>query len=128
METGEGPAVADVFKRTVRARVYTTKNEITRYDQEYLTSGVTFTEIAQQRTVLATNMTSPAELDMSNVGTAATVMLETDRAITVFLGTVSNSFTLGNTGMFMMVGSTTHIFVQNNSTTYTATVEWIVTN
>lgn len=120
--------MADVFKRTVRARVYITKNEVPRYDQEYLTSDTTITESCHQRAVLGTNMASPEELDMTNLVTASVVMLETDRTVTVFLGSVSNSFTLGDNGMVMLVGSVTHVYVQNNSTTYTATVEFLATD
>lgn len=120
--------MADVYKRTVRARVYITKNEIPRYDQEYLTSDTTITETVHQRAVLGTNMALPSELDMTNLVTASVVMLETDRAVTVFLGTTSNSFTLADNGMIMLVGSVTHVYVQNNSTTYTATVEFLATD
>ncbi len=120
--------MADVYKRTVRARVYITKNEIVRYDQEYLTSDTTITESVHQRAVLATNMATKAELDMTNLVTAAVVMLETDRPVTICLNTTSNSFTLDTGGMFMIVGSVTHVYVQNNSTTYTATVEFLATD
>jgi len=120
--------VADVYKRTVRARVWITKNEIPRYDQEYLTSDTTMTESVHQRAVLATNMSTPDELDMTNLVTASVVMLETDRPITVFLNTTANSFTLATNGMVMLVGSVTHVYVQNNSTPYTATVEFLATD
>lgn len=120
--------MADVYKCTVRARVYITKNEITRYDQEYLTSDTTITESAHQRAVLATNMAAPEELTMDNLTTARVFTLEADREIVVALNTVANTFTIAANGMFMIVGTVTHVFVQNNSTTYTATVEYLATD
>ena len=125
--------MADVLRRTTRARVKLTKNELGMYDQEHYKEDVTFTESVHQRAVLATNMTSMSELDITNVTTGATTpakvfMLETDRAIDVAVDTSSNTLSLLDNGMVMMVGSFTHVYVQNNNTTYKATIEFVVTD
>jgi len=125
--------MADVLRRTVRADVRLTKNELTMYRQSHYKTGVTFTESVHQRAVLATNMPVAQELDITNVTTATgpqakMLMLETDRSITVALDTAANTVQLADNGMFMIVGSFRKVYVQNTSTDYTATVEFIVTD
>lgn len=124
--------MADVLKRTVRARAFIVKNELTRYDQEYLDSDTTMTEYTHQRVVLAANMAAPAEINMENLTTAAVIMLETDRAITVYLNqtgpTFANGIALGDTGMLMLVGPVTSVYVQNTNVNYTATVEFLASD
>lgn len=124
--------MADVLRRTTRARVKLTKNELGKYDQEHFKEDVTFTESVHQRAVLATNI-AMTELDITNVTTGSTtpakvLMLETDRAINVAIDTSGNTLTLADNGMVMMVGSFTHVYVQNESTTYQATIEFVVTD
>lgn len=121
--------MADVLKRTVRARTHIVKNELTRYDQEHLTSDVVCTEFAQHRIVLAADMADPSEVDMSNLTEAAVVMLETDREITLFLNqtgpTFANGIVIGDNGLFLLVGPVTSVHVQNTNVNYTATLEFV---
>jgi len=125
--------MADVNRRTTRAHVRLTKNELDMYNQEHFKEDVTFTESVHQRTVLGTNMLIVDELDITNVTTGSTtpakvLMLETDRAVVVAVDTSSNTVSLADNGMIMMVGSFTHVYVQNTNTTYTATIEFVVTD
>lgn len=125
--------MADVLRRTTRASVKLTRNELGMYDQVHFKEDVTFTESAHQRAVLSTNMVSPDELDITNVTTGSTTpakvfMISTDRDIKVAIDLVGNILDLAGPGMIMMVGSLTHVFVQNTNTTYTATIEFVVTD
>lgn len=121
--------MADILKRTVRARVHIVKNELTRYDQEHLTSEVVCTEFAQHRVVLAADMADPSEIDMSNLAEAAVVMIETDRAVTLYLNQAGPTFTNGieirDNGLFLLVGPVTSVHVQNTNANYTATLEFV---
>jgi len=120
--------MADVLKRTLRANVLTLRNELTHYNQEFYDADQTFTESSHQRVVLSTNMASPQEFDLGGVSTGAVMMLKTDRTVDVSLNTTANMLTLAQNGMMMVVGEFTHVYVQNNSTTYQATVELVVTD
>ena len=120
--------MADVLKRTVRAFVQLEQNELTMYGQEYLDSDRTFTESVHQRAVLLTNMTSFSEFDITNVDTPALLFLENDRAVTIALNTTANAVTLADAGFIMMYGTFTGVYVKNENTTYTATVELVVTD
>lgn len=121
--------MADVLKRTVRARLHIKKNELDRYDQEFLDSERTMTEYTHQRVVLATSMADPSQVNMEGLTTAAVIMLETDRAITVFLNqtgpTFTNGIAVGDNGMLMLVGPVTSVHVQNTNVDYTATIEFL---
>ena len=124
--------MADVLRRTTRSRVNMTKNALPMYTQEHFKEDVTFTESVHNRVVLATNG-AQQEIDITNVttgsGTPAVVLqLETDRAIAVAIDTAANTVQLADNGVIMMVGTFTHVFVQNSNTTFTATVEVIVTD
>jgi len=120
--------MADVLKRTVRARVLLTRNERTQYDQEFYDADVAFTESTHQRIVLATNMATPAEIDLSGVGTGAVLFVECNHSVAVGVGSDTNLLRLEDNGMLMFTGSFTHVYVQNTNTTYTATIEVLATD
>lgn len=120
--------MADVLKRTVRARVLLTNNERTMYDQEFYDKDVAFTESTHQRVVLATNMASPAEVDLSGVGTGAVLFVECNHSVAVGINLDTNLIVLEDNGMLLFTGSFTHLYVQNTNTTYTATIEVIATD
>ena len=117
--------MADVLKRTTRANVLLTRNELIMYNEEHYKQDVAFTESTHQRVVLATNMVTAQEFDLSGVETGAVMMIETDREVSVNLNTTTNMIQLAANGMMMVVGSFTHVYVQNLNTTYTATVEFV---
>lgn len=120
--------MADVTKRNVRANIFLTRNELTLYDQEYVKSDVDFDQSTNQRVVLATNMATPSELDLGNITTGAALMLKTDREITFALNTTSNTINIADNGMVQIVGEFTAVYVQNSSTTYTATIDFVATD
>lgn len=124
--------MADVNRRTVHANVDLTKNELTMVNQRYFREDVSFTESFHMRVTLATNMSSPQEVDLTggdNVTFAGeSLMVTTDREIDVGVDASNNLVNVSDNGMFMVVGSYTHLYVQNNSTTYTANVEIVGTD
>jgi hypothetical protein len=120
--------MADVLKRTVRARVLLTNNERTMFDEEYYEKDAAFTESTHQRIVLGTNMASSAEIDLSGVNTGAVFFFECDREVSVGINSTTNLLVLGDNGTMLFTGAFSHVYVQNNSHTYTSTVEIVVTD
>jgi hypothetical protein len=118
--------MADVLKRTVRARVKLTRNDAVLYDQTYYDDDTDYTESTHQRVVLATNMAVPQEVDMAGVSTGAVLFVESDRAINVAVNAIGNVWPLAENGALLLVGSVTHLYLQNESTTNLATVELVV--
>lgn len=120
--------MADALSRTLRAAVILTRNGSDYHEQEFYDPKVTYSEIAHQRIVLSTNMGSPSEVDMAGVATGATLFVETDRAVNVAINAASNVWTVSENGALMLVGSFTHLYLQNESTTNQATVDVIITD
>lgn len=126
--------MADVLRRTVRARVKLTNNDAVIYDQVYYDENVEYTESTGQRLVLATNMAVAQEVDLSGVTstpgatTGVTLFLETNRAIKVAVNDIAALWPLAENGALLLVGSISHLYVLNESTTNLATVELVVTD
>lgn len=129
--------MADVLKRTIRGRVLLTRDGRDLYDQEYYSEDETYYESTHQRVVLATNMGSPQEIDLSGVSSspgassthkAAALFLQTDRAVKVAIDDNTKLWPLDDDGAVMLVGSFSHLYVQNESTTNQAIVELIATD
>lgn len=120
--------MADVNKRTIRARVELTENEVPGYNQEYLKEDTDFTESAHNRAVLAAAMATAQELDISNVSTPAVLMIECERSMELSIDTAANVITLGDAGFFAMVGTFTKVFVKNLNANYTNSIEFVVTD
>jgi hypothetical protein len=103
------------------------------YDQRFYAEDESFSESTHQRIVLATNMASPSEVDLSGVTATpsvtqgGTLFLEADRAISVAVNNSSYLWPLSANGALLLTGTITHLYVQNESTTNTATVELVVT-
>ncbi len=120
--------MADALFRTMRARIRLVRDGADLYDQVYYEPDIAYDESTHQRIVLATNMGSPGEIDLSGVSTAATLFLQTDRDIKVAVNSASFVWPVSEHGALMLVGSFTHLYVQNESTTNLATVELVVTD
>lgn len=120
--------MADALTRTMRARVRLIRNGVDYFDQTFYDPTVDYTESTHQRVVLSTNMTSPAAVDMAGVETGVSLFLQTDREILVALGASSSTWTVGENGALLLVGSFTNLYLQNESTTNQATVELVVTD
>jgi len=127
--------MADALKRTLRARVRLIRDGVDIYDQNFYEPNETYVESTHQRIVLATNMASPSEIDMSGVAsdiaggdTAETLFLQTDRDVLVALDDNTFLWVVKENGALMLVGSFTHLYVQNESTTNLATIELVITD
>jgi hypothetical protein len=120
--------MADALSRTMRARVRLVRDGADLYDQVFYEPDETYTESTHQRAVLSTNMAVPQEIDMFGVETGEALFLQTDRAIKVSLDSSGNQWSVGENGCVMLVGSFTHVYVQNESTTNQATIELVITD
>lgn len=127
--------MADSLKRTMRARVVLIRDGQEMHDQHYYEPNESYTESTHQRLVLPTNMSSPSEVDLSGVASdiaggdvAVTLYIETDRAIKVALDDNTYLWDVAEHGAIMLVGSFTHLYLQNASTTNLATVDLVVTD
>ena len=120
--------MADALSRTLRARVRLIRDGADLYDQVFYDPDVTYTESTHQRVILSTNMASPSEVDMAGVATAATLFLQTDRDVLVAVDNSARTWPVSENGAVLLVGSFTHLYVQNESTTNQATVELVVTD
>lgn len=126
--------MADVLRRTVRARVKLTNNDAVVYDQVYYDENTEYTESTGQRLVLATNMGVAQEVDLSGVtsapgaSTGVTLFVETNRDIKVAVNSISALWPLAENGALLLVGSISHLYLLNESTTNLATVELVVTD
>lgn len=120
--------MADALSRTLRTRVRLIRDGVDLYDQSYYEPNVDYTESTHQRVILATNMATPEAVDMAGVSTAATLFLQTDRDILVAVDSSTKTWPVSGDGAVMLVGSFTHLYLQNESTTNQATVELVVTD
>lgn len=118
--------MADTLKRQTIARFHLTKNGQTLYDQRYDSETKDYIESSHTRAVLATNMANPSEIDIEGVDTAAAWILTTSQTILVAVD--DNSFLWPVKEFIMVVGSLTHLYVQNTNTTNTATIEVAVSD
>jgi hypothetical protein len=124
--------MADVLKQTIGVSIVLDRNGRTMYDQRFYEEDATFTESTHQRIVLATNMATPSEVDLSgvtetpSVTQGGTLFLESDRAIQVAVNNVSYLWPLSANGALLLTGTITHLYVQNESTTNQATIELVV--
>ena len=112
----------------MRARVRLIRNGVDYFDQTFYDPDIDYTESTSQRLVLNTSMGSPSEVDMAGVATAKTLFLQTDREILVALDADTKVWTVGEHGSVLVVGSFTHLYLQNESSTNQATVELVVTD
>lgn len=120
--------MADALKRTLRARVRLIRDGADLYDQVFYEPNEDYDESTHQRLILATNMATPSEVDMSGVSTGEALFLQTDREIQVALDANTKLWTIKENGAVLLVGSFTHIYLQNESTTNQATVELVITD
>jgi hypothetical protein len=120
--------LADVTKAELSARLKLTRNGLTLYDQRFYSGSEDFDESTHQRVVLATNMATSQEIDMTNITTGTKLMLQTTRAIKVAVDAVGAQWDVAANGAVLLTGSFTHVYVKNESTTNTATIEAVVTD
>ncbi len=118
--------MADVLRVGELARLKLVRDGVTVYDQAYAPTEEAYTEHAGDRVVLATNMASPEQVNLGGVSTGEHLMLETDRTILVGVNSQTNLITVKKA--LMVISSFSTLYFQNESTTNTATVEYMVTD
>ena len=119
--------MADALKVEPSSRFKLTRNGVQLYSQHFAPQAATYTEHTADRVILATNMTQMQELDMGGVATGEYLLLETSQAIKVALNSTNANAKVQVGASFMISGgSFTHVYVQNENTTYTATVQAVV--
>ena len=126
--------MADVLRKTTRARLKLTRNDVILYDQVYYDDNKVYTESTSQRIVLATNMGSPQEIEIKNVTRApgavggVTLFMEIDRAAKVAVNDAAALWPIAENGSLLLVGPITALYVKNESTTNLATMELVITD
>lgn len=124
--------MADALSRTLRARVRLIRDGGDMHSQVFYDPDVTYAESTHQRIVLSTSMGAPGEIDISHITTAThmaeTLFLKTDRAILVGVETTTAVWPVSEHGCIMLVGSFSHLYLQNESSTNQATVDLVVTD
>lgn len=102
------------------------RNGVTVYDQAYTPVEEPYSEHTGDRVVLATNMASPQQVNLGGVSAAEHLILITDRVIKVGVNSQTNLWPVSKA--LMVVGAFSSLYFQNESTTNTATVEYMVTD
>jgi hypothetical protein len=116
--------MADVLKVKPFAKIELTRNGLTLYQQIYNPDSETYTEHSSDRLVLSSNMASFEEYDLTYIGTAQHLFVDATQTVQMCLDTTSVSWSIDYLGM---VGSFTHLYFKNTSTTET-TVTLMVTD
>lgn len=119
--------MADVLRVKPQARFKILKNGVTVYDQQYAPTEEAYTEHSGDRSVLATNMTVMQEIDLGGIATGEKLFLITDNTIKVAINSTSVPWSVGESIM-LDGGSFTHLYVQNESTTNLAVIEYVITD
>lgn len=119
--------MADVLRVKPLARMKLKKNGTTVYDQAYVPTEEAYTEHTGDRVVLSTNQTVMQEVNLGGVSTGDKLLLITNKTINVALNSTAVPWSVGNC-LLVDGGSFTHLYVQNESATVEATVEFIVTD
>ena len=72
--------------------------------------------------------TSAGVTSAAGATSGVTLFLETDRAINVAVNNIAHLWPLADNGSLLLVGTISHLYIQNESTTNLATVELVVTD
>jgi hypothetical protein len=117
--------MADVLKVEPSARFKLTRNGINLYSQHFAPASQAYTEHTSDRLILATNMAAVQELDLGGVTTGEFLLVETDNSVKIGVDNQTVLTTVNKA--FMLSGASfTHIYLQNVSTTNTATIQAVV--
>ena len=106
----------------VRLKLFEDNSET--YNQPFSMNAVTYTEHSLDRLILATS-SGWQELNMGGVTTGVFLEVKSDRPILVSLNDTASTWTLGRSpegGVIAMIGSFTHVYFKNESTTNTAII------
>jgi hypothetical protein len=116
--------MAKVTTVELAARLKLFEDKSTIYNQTFSMNAVTYTEHSIDRLVLATS-SGWQEVNMGGVGTGVYLEAQSSRPILISLDTTTRPWNIGRGvlgGVVAVLGSFTHVYVQNNSSTNTAVV------
>lgn len=118
--------MADVLRVGKIARLKLHRNGVVAYNQAFAPVDEVYTEHAGDRVILATNMATPQQVDLGGISSAEHLMIETSRVIKVGIDSQTNLIPVKTA--LLLVSTFSTLYFQNESTTNTATVEFIVTD
>ncbi len=121
--------MADVIQVKPSARIQLKKNSgVVIYDQQFAPVAATYTSHLGQSVLVATN--TSAALSVGGIATVRNMLVQSDQPVNIKINGQSGSVPLVGTNSVWAAYSTsvTAIKVFNNSTTNTATIQYIVTN
>ena len=120
--------MTDILKVNSFARLEVDEDGVQVLEQVYKPSEDDYTLHASERVVLATNMGSPSQIDLGDLGATnngVRFFLKTHREIKVGV-TATDLWTV--TDMVMFVGTYTAIWVQNEDLSAEATIRYLATD
>jgi len=120
--------MADALSHTLSARLRLERNGTDVAYREYVETDEEHTQHSYQRISLANSMTSPQVVDLQGITTADSLFLYTTRGILVGVNTNTMLLPVSSGGALMVTGSITSVYLQNLSSTYTASVELALTD
>lgn len=126
--------MSDILKTSTFARLKLVRNGSDFLDHVFRETDVDYTLQSSDRVVLAAAMGSPSEVNLGSLGagTPAThLSLVTDREIKVALDDIAKLWTVGsgsNGGVLMVIGSFSHLYVQNEDTSVEAIMEYLASD
>jgi hypothetical protein len=121
--------MADVLKVNTFARLKLLRNGSDFLDHVFRETDVDYTLQASDRVVLDAAMGSPEEANLGSLGagTPAThLMLVTDREIKVALDVNTRLWAVS--GVLMIIGSFSHLYLKNEDASVQATVEYLASD
>ena len=117
--------MADVLRVVDNARLRLTRDGVDHYNLVHTPTAEAYTEYASDRLVLAVS-SGQVQASLGGVTAGEHLMLTTDQPIEVGVSSTTNVWTVNK--FLMLNGSITSLYLENESTTKTATVEFIVTD
>lgn len=121
--------MSDITRVNVFGRLKLIHDGSDFHEHFFAEEDIDYTVHSGDRVVLAADMASPQEIDLGDIGAATPgthLMLVTDREIKVGLDSDTNLWTV--TGVLLIVGSFTHVYVQNENLTTEAVVTYEATD
>ena len=117
--------MADVLRVVDNDRLHLTRDGVTHYNLVHTPTEEAYTEYASDRLVLAVS-SGQVQASLGGVTAGEHLMLITDREIKVGVSSTTNVWTVKK--FLKLTGSITSLYLENESATNLATVEFIVTD
>lgn len=122
--------MAKVTTVELATRLTLFEDQVKILNQSFSMKAVTYTEHSADRLVLATS-SGWQEINKGGVGTGVYLTVKSDQPILVSLNVTASPWNVGKSpdgGVVSLVGSYTHVYVRNNSTTNQATINSVMTD